>query len=116
MQSQGQVATEGRNVGLDIVRSAAILMVIGYHTWLTSPLAEQFGFLGVEIFFVLSGFLIARIAFEQFQGVQTPHALVSFWVSRLLRTLPLYYLFVAVFVWAAYNPWLFHAESHRQRG
>ncbi len=111
MQSQGHVATEGRNVGLDIVRSAAILMVIGYHTWLTSPLAEQFGFLGVEIFFVLSGFLIARIAFEQFQGVQTPHALVSFWVSRLLRTLPLYYLFVAVFVWAAYNPWLFHAAT-----
>jgi peptidoglycan/LPS O-acetylase OafA/YrhL len=60
-----------RNLGLDVVRSIAILMVMACHYgnaflyWLGVPNPEYYGaapgFYGVELFFVLSGFLIGRI-------------------------------------------------------
>ncbi|HEP1041955.1 TPA: acyltransferase family protein [Serratia marcescens] len=67
------------NPWLDLCRSAAIIMVILSHgrTFLLSafPAAQTFkfgGFLGVELFFVLSGFLIGRIIFEKVKAARTP--------------------------------------------
>ena len=54
------------------------------------------GYFGVEIFFVLSGFLIGGILIRDFSKSATGGTLVRFWCRRWLRTLPLFYLFVVV--------------------
>lgn len=61
-----------RNLGLDVVRSIAILLVMGCHYgntflfWLGVQDPQRYGaapgFYGVELFFVLSGFLIWTLA------------------------------------------------------
>jgi peptidoglycan/LPS O-acetylase OafA/YrhL len=52
------------------------------------------GHLGVELFFVLSGFLIGGILARQAQAID--FSVGRFWVRRWLRTLPNYYLFLAI--------------------
>lgn len=95
---------ETRNSWLDICRSLAIIMVLLSHgrhfltpAWDNAAAFRIGGFLGVELFFVLSGFLIGRIAERCF--MQTPKG--QTWVSkflmrRWLRTLPNYYLFLII--------------------
>ena len=67
---------------IDGIRAIAVLAVIFYHiesSWLPG------GFLGVDVFFVLSGFLITSILSDQFeQGI----SLKSFWIKRSRRILP----------------------------
>ena len=56
-----------------------------------------FGFLGVEIFFVLSGFLIGDMLFKLFKSKKVSFKdLKYFWIRRWFRTLPLYFLFLIV--------------------
>lgn len=64
-----------------------------YHTG-----AFQAGLLGVEIFFVLSGFLIGGILYRSFalKSDLSFSDLVTFWKRRWWRTLPLYYLIILV--------------------
>jgi len=57
-----------------------------------------FGVIGVELFFVLSGFLIGRQLLNVGEGTQS---IPNFWARRWLRTLPNYYLFLIV-NWALY--------------
>jgi peptidoglycan/LPS O-acetylase OafA/YrhL len=59
------------------------------------------GILGVEIFFVLSGFLIGGILLDLMEKgrFEAWPDLLRFWSRRWLRTLPLYYLFLAVYLW-----------------
>jgi peptidoglycan/LPS O-acetylase OafA/YrhL len=102
----------GRNPGLDALRCCAIVPVILYHAFMSSMIAEQLGFIGVDIFFVLSGFLIAGMIFERFDGVSTPSALLTFWCNRWIRTLPLYFVFLGVFVWMTANhAWISPPET-----
>jgi peptidoglycan/LPS O-acetylase OafA/YrhL len=97
-----------RNVGLDVARSAAILMVFVSHLatagggW--SPRADAvlqtMGQAGVELFFSLSGFLIGGILVRLDRDGFGLLAVMRFMVRRWFRTLPLYYLvLVAVGVW-----------------
>jgi peptidoglycan/LPS O-acetylase OafA/YrhL len=90
-----------RVFGLDALRSVAILMVLCPHLFLIYPngnvLASQivalFGFWGVEVFFVLSGFLIGRILFELYmQDDFTIDSIIYFLKRRWFRTLPNYFL------------------------
>lgn len=76
-----------RNFGLDILRATAILLVVFAHYFASTPL-EAGGLPGVEIFFVLSGFLIGNILIRSFQN-QGPTAgtLRVFWLKRWFRTL-----------------------------
>ncbi|MGC4057583.1 MAG: acyltransferase [Chitinophagaceae bacterium] len=102
-----------RIVGLDIVRTVAIVLVLLCH--LSYPFypflhgkAERvynlavwiFGYYGVEVFFVLSGFLIGSIFVREFassdQSVPPDASLWRFWVRRWARTLPNYYLFLLI--------------------
>jgi peptidoglycan/LPS O-acetylase OafA/YrhL len=79
---------------LDGLRAIAVLMVLLTHFWPYSPgtpylnRVAAFGWAGVDLFFVLSGFLISRILWvtaEQ-RGYYR-----SFYMRRTLRIFPLYY-------------------------
>jgi peptidoglycan/LPS O-acetylase OafA/YrhL len=92
-------------VGLDMLRAVAISMVLASHCgsffalWLGVSIPWQiavFGFYGVELFFVLSGFLIGRLLLEIIVHKPDFRDWRVFMVRRWLRTLPLYYVCLAV--------------------
>lgn len=88
---------DSRNLGLDIVRSLAIIMVMISHSRMFFQAYNlQFlsicGLLGVEIFFVLSGFLIGKIILNKLVDNPSINSLKEFYIRRWFRTLPLYYL------------------------
>ncbi|MBE5666881.1 acetyltransferase [Staphylococcus sp. SS251] len=70
--------------GLDGLRAVAVLGIIIYHLnkqWLTG------GFLGVDTFFVISGYLITSLLLKEFEDTGIIK-LKSFWIRRLKRLLP----------------------------
>lgn len=93
-----------RNFWLDVCRSLAILMVLLSHgrhfltpAWQDAAAFRIGGFLGVELFFVLSGFLIGNIAWSSFKHASFAQPWVfGFLTRRWLRTLPNYYLFLLI--------------------
>jgi peptidoglycan/LPS O-acetylase OafA/YrhL len=83
---------------LDAVRGIAILIVMvhNYYIHLTMlPLASvaSYGWMGVDLFFVLSGFLITGILFDT---RQSEGYFKNFYIRRCLRIWPLYYAIVFV--------------------
>ncbi|CAB4941753.1 unannotated protein [freshwater metagenome] len=70
--------------GLDGVRALAVLGVLLYHGGV-APFPG--GFLGVDVFFVLSGFLITSLLLREFDLTGTIR-LVPFWLGRIRRLLP----------------------------
>ncbi len=96
-------SNEKRIFGLDLLRTLAILLVLVEHgRILLNPLLIDtnffriFGFWGVELFFVLSGFLIGTILIKDFQNGYTIKTLLNFWLRRWFRTLPNYYLILTI--------------------
>lgn len=94
-----------RVFGLDLMRAIAISMVICSHIlWIYNPadgiirqLFALFGFLGVEFFFVLSGFLIGKILYRIFiQDEFTIKSALGFLRRRWFRTLPNYFLVLLI--------------------
>jgi len=98
------VNASGRVFGLDLLRAAAILMVICAHGFVVlyphfgEPLGffGHGGFYGVELFFVLSGFLIGRILIGHGAALGRDGTVGVFYVRRWFRTLPLFFLFLAI--------------------
>jgi peptidoglycan/LPS O-acetylase OafA/YrhL len=92
---------------LDGVRGLAILLVAAYHfVWQASLLAPgeswvyrvvtrgaSLGIDGVDLFFVLSGFLITGILLD---AKTSAHFLRNFYARRVLRIFPLYYAFLVL--------------------
>lgn len=90
-----------RVFGLDILRASAILLVLASHSLGTlMPL----GVVGVEIFFVLSGYLVGGIFLRHYTQTPTftPRDVAFFLKRRWWRTLPNYLLFLGVFTLIAY--------------
>ncbi|GAB3991572.1 acyltransferase [Spirosoma daeguense] len=89
-----------RVFGLDVMRAIAILLVVDSHA--TIALKEYYSGMfihhllpdGVELFFVLSGFLIGGILIRTYEkkGHFDGSILLNFWTRRWFRTLPNYYL------------------------
>jgi peptidoglycan/LPS O-acetylase OafA/YrhL len=86
--------------GLDGLRGMAILTVMIYHMTLLIPnnvidsgwvAIASVGWCGVDLFFVLSGFLISTILLE---SKTQDNFLRNFWMRRVLRIFPLYYAVV----------------------
>jgi peptidoglycan/LPS O-acetylase OafA/YrhL len=97
--SQSSPAAVGRLSQLDGLRGLAILGVLANH-FLPFPGSYHCGWLGVNLFFVLSGFLITRILLEQRQMVEVGGSVLRslgiFYARRALRIFPLYYFTLAV--------------------
>jgi peptidoglycan/LPS O-acetylase OafA/YrhL len=98
-------STAARRLDLDVVRGVAILLALGWHfspqpsgnavlDALQWP-GHQFGWAGVDLFFVLSGFLMGQLVLKErartgrFDGRR-------FTARRLLRLWPVLYVFLAV--------------------
>jgi len=95
---------QSRIAALDGVRGAAVLMVMLYHfahVPLVSTLSidtlfyrvAMTGWVGVDIFFALSGFLITGILLR---SKTSPNYFILFYLRRAFRIFPLYYLYLAL--------------------
>lgn len=92
-----------RVFGLDLMRAIAILMVMISHSRVlferhVEGADEIFmlGFISIELFFVLSGFLIGGILINQIGPESNGGDMRNFWVRRWFRTLPAYYFWLAI--------------------
>ena len=86
----------GYQPSLDGIRAIAVLAVLLYHAdmrWIPG------GFLGVDVFFVVSGYLITSLLLEERRGTMTTD-LKRFWLRRAKRLLPA--LFTMLIVTCAY--------------
>lgn len=90
---------------LDGLRAIAIILVMSFHAEIT-----HFGWFGVQLFFVLSGFLITGILWKEKQ-TDTPLSFKfkKFWVRRSLRIFPLYFGYL-IFISLTYI--FFHFPSY----
>lgn len=88
--------------GLDHLRALAILLVFGFHYQLQFSHPSwtgwfmKIGWTGVDLFFVLSGFLISSQLFAQIKkgsGI----SLKTFFIKRFFRILPIYFFIVGVY-------------------
>ncbi len=77
--------------GLDGLRAIAFLLVFGFHTEYL-----EFGWVGVQLFFVLSGFLITNILVKMKDDYSPRDYFVKFYGRRFLRIFPLYYFYLAL--------------------
>jgi len=95
-----------RTPQLDLLRAVAILLVIGHHLELTRPDGVvgavatawfRVGWIGVDLFFVLSGFLIAGLLINE----NRDHGTIDvkrFLVRRGMKIYPAYYVFLAYII------------------
>lgn len=102
------VTPEGRVPVLDGIRGIAVLLVLVFHFWEFGTTtgtslwerayagAAGMGWAGVDLFFVLSGFLITGILYDS-RGSR--HYYQVFYGRRTVRIFPLYYASLALFFW-----------------
>ena len=101
--------TTPRNHGLDTLRALAIVLVVLHHYVLFVSRADTFGWVGrigwvgVDLFFALSGYLIGNQIFAALRdrdGLSLPR----FYARRLLRTLPNFYVVLALYyLWPGFR-------------
>jgi len=86
----GNPPRSGRFDAVDSLRAIAMIMVIAQHADLF-----PFGWLGVQLFFVISGFVVTISVLEQpDQGATAWHRLRDFYRRRIARIMPCYYVYV----------------------
>ncbi len=86
--------------GIEMLRGIAAAVVVAHHLWSLSTLPrfsgywviEGFGSYGVDIFFVLSAFLLSDPSWR----IKTKRQLAIFWARRAARIIPAYYAVVIV--------------------
>jgi peptidoglycan/LPS O-acetylase OafA/YrhL len=68
---------------IDGLRAIAVLAVVLFHYF---PKTFASGYLGVDLFFVISGFLITSILYSELEGKR--FSLLNFWFRRVIRLIP----------------------------
>ena len=97
----GPRAQPARVLELDGLRALAVSGVIAFHYSLGRPWANRLaglGWVGVDLFFVLSGYLITTILLH---SRTRPRYFRTFYARRTLRIFPIYFLLLALYVSAA---------------
>lgn len=120
---------KNRVLQLDGLRALAVMVVVAFH-FLNNQYAAMditklstiekvlmkgtyFGWCGVDLFFVLSGFLIGTILLT---NRESQRFFKTFYARRFLRIIPIYYVLLLVFLLCKYLPWynteaiIFHKE------
>ena len=91
----------GRRADLEALRGLAILLVVAYHAGVPSLAG---GFVGVDVFFVLSGYFTARLLIQEF-GTTGSVYVPAFWGRRALRLLPALLVVVVATLLGAWTLW-----------
>lgn len=97
------IAAPTRLFGLDTLRALAVIVVMLYHLTIFGELPSRllpvtyFGWMGVDLFFVLSGFLIGQQALKPYL-TQQRLSLAEFYRRRAYRILPAYLAVLALYV------------------
>ncbi|MET0289306.1 MAG: acyltransferase [Pseudoxanthomonas sp.] len=91
-----------RYPGLDLLRAIAIVWVMFFHSWVVGGLPPEwawlsrYGWMGVDLFFVLSGFLIGgQVLAPLSRGA--PLRFGDFYLRRAFRILPAYWVVLALY-------------------
>jgi peptidoglycan/LPS O-acetylase OafA/YrhL len=109
---------------LDTLRTIAVLLVIVSH-WISSDNIINFfpnGMMGVDLFFVLSGFLITGILLRAKTKAEKSNkskskTIISFFTRRALRIFPIYLIVITILLIAGFglvktNPGFFYTYTH----
>ena len=89
--------------GLDLLRAIAVLWTMQFHGFIVGGLGEdwhwleRYGWMGVDLFFVLSGFLIGGQLLRPLARGETP-SLRAFYLKRAFRILPAFWVVLAVYL------------------
>jgi peptidoglycan/LPS O-acetylase OafA/YrhL len=90
-----------RNKRLDILRSVAVIIVLIHHGNISS-FFTQVGWIGVDLFFVLSGFLISGLLFSEYKKRESI-SFMRFFIRRGLKIYPAFYVFLLLIGVASYT-------------
>ncbi len=83
MLSQANLTHPKYRKDIDGLRTVAVMLVIGFHAF---PKIVKSGFIGVDIFFVISGYLISTIIFSSLEAER--FSFVEFYAKRVKRIFP----------------------------
>ncbi len=89
------------------LRALAVLLVIGYHAF---PRVFTGGFIGVDIFFVISGFLITKIILENLE--KNSFSFIEFYSRRIRRIFPA--LLLLLFVCLGFGWFALYATEYKR--
>lgn len=93
-----------RLASLDFLRAVAVVLVLFRHDYFVAPLARG-GWIGVDLFFVLSGFLIAGLLVSELDGTGRIQV-TRFLIRRGFKIYPSFYVFLAISLAFHYRGWV----------
>lgn len=99
----GVAAPAARLPGLDLLRAVAVLWTLQFHSFIVGGLGpdwswlSRYGWMGVDLFFVLSGYLIGGQLLRPLARGESP-SLRAFYLKRAFRILPAFWAVLAVYL------------------
>ena len=91
-----------RNKQLDFLRGVAVILVLFRHHWVGIDALQHIGWAGVDLFFVLSGFLVSGLLFKEYKDFGDVSR-GRFLVRRAFKIYPLFYVSLLIMVVLAYT-------------